>query len=149
MTTQQTEVVEQEIRVEASPEAIFPYFTDPEKMLRWKGVTAELDPRPGGIYRVDMGQDIAKGEYVSIEPYSRLVFTWGWESEGNPVPPGSSTVEVTLTPDGTHTVVKLRHSGLPAEARQLHGEGWVYFMSRLIDAAEGREPGEVQFGEGH
>jgi uncharacterized protein YndB with AHSA1/START domain len=75
-----TDVVQREIRVEASPETVFPYFTDPERMVRWKGTEATLDPRPGGVYRVLVGgEHVARGEYVEVVPYSRVAFTWGWE----------------------------------------------------------------------
>jgi uncharacterized protein YndB with AHSA1/START domain len=93
--------VEREVRIDAPPEVIFKFFVDPEQMIRWKGVEATLDPRPGGIYRVNVtGADVVRGEYVEVSPNERVVFTWGWEGEGNPVPPGSSTVEITLVPDG-------------------------------------------------
>ena len=141
-TKTDSEVLERVVRIAASPATIFPFFTDPEKMVRWKGITAELDPRPGGIYRVNVtGRDIARGEYVEVVPNQRIVFTWGWEGEGSPVPPGSTTVEITLTPDGDHTILRLRHLGLPAEARAEHAEGWDHFISRLVIASEGRDPG--------
>ena len=140
MKTEQSDAVQQEIRIEAKPETIFEYFTDPEKMLRWKGIEATLEPRPGGTYRVN-GKDIARGEYVEIERPKRVVFTWGWEAEGHPIPPGSSTVEVTLTPDGEGTLVRLTHRGLPTEAQGAHAEGWQHFLPRLADAAAGRDPG--------
>jgi len=142
VTQSESDAVEREIRIAARPETIFPFFIDPEKMVRWKGTRAELDPRPGGIYRVNVtGGDIALGEYVEIVPYSRVVFTWGWEADGSPVPPGSSTVEVTLTPDGDETVVRLRHLGLPVAARDLHAEGWEHYLARLAIAAQGGDPG--------
>ncbi len=110
--------------------------------MRWQGISAELDPRPGGIYRVNVtGRDIALGEYVEIVPNTKVIFTWGWESESSPVPPGSSTVEVTLTPDGTGTIVRLRHYGLPADQRDGHAEGWEHYLERLAIASEGRDPG--------
>src|SRR5439155_19605728 len=46
--------VEVSVRVPGTPEAVFPYFTEPDKYTRWKGLEADLDPRPGGIYRVKM-----------------------------------------------------------------------------------------------
>jgi uncharacterized protein YndB with AHSA1/START domain len=97
-------VVEREIRIAARPETVFEFFVDPEKMVQWKGRTAELDPRPGGVYRVEINeQAIARGEYVEIEAPSRVVFTWGWEGQESgehAVPPGSSRVEIELTPVG-------------------------------------------------
>ena len=142
MASTEADDVVKEVRVAARPETVFPFFTDPTKMVRWKGNTAELDPRPGGIYRVNVtGRDIARGEYVEVAPYNRVVFTWGWEGENNPLPPGSSTVEITLIPDGEGTIVRLRHSGLPVELRERHAEGWQHYLERLAIAGEDRYPG--------
>jgi uncharacterized protein YndB with AHSA1/START domain len=138
-------VVEREIRIAARPETVFEFFIDPEKMVLWKGREADLDPQPGGIYRVEMGDRVvARGEYVEVDAPSRVVFTWGWEGqESGPhaVPPGSSRVEVTLLPDGEGTLVRLRHLDLPEEARQIHGEGWDLYLGRLAVAAPGDDPG--------
>ena len=41
-----------ETMVDARPATIFPFLSDPTKHLLWMGTDAELDPRPGGIYRV-------------------------------------------------------------------------------------------------
>jgi uncharacterized protein YndB with AHSA1/START domain len=141
--TSQTLVIEREIRVDASPETVFEFFTDPEKMVRWKGSAATLDPRPGGIYRVAMHtQAVARGEYVEVDPPNRIVFTWGWEGGAHPPEPGTSTVEVTFTPDGDGTVVRLVHTGLPtAESVEQHSQGWDLYMPRLEIAAAGGDPG--------
>ena len=136
-----TDLVTVEVLVKASPETIFDFFTDPEKMTRWKGTRAELDPRPGGIYSVDVTpQAHARGQYVEIDPPRRVVFTWGWDGDES-VPPGSSTVEITLEPQGEATLVKLVHSDLPEGKRDLHREGWEHFVSRLTIAAAGGDPG--------
>ena len=134
--------VEREVRIDAPPEEIFKFFVDPEQMIRWKGVEATLDPRPGGIYRVNVtGTEVARGEYVEVSPNERVVFTWGWEGEGNPVPPGSSTVEITLVPDGAATIVRLRHHGLPGGPEDRHAEGWEHYLARLAVAGGGRDAG--------
>jgi uncharacterized protein YndB with AHSA1/START domain len=135
-------VVEIERRIDAPREEVFVYLTDPVKYTKWKGMAAELDPRPGGVYRVRMNSDtVALGEYVVVEPPSRVVFTWGWEGD-EAVPPGSSTVEITLREDGDGTILRLRHSGLPTdEAAASHREGWAMYLERLSVAALGGEPG--------
>src|SRR5262249_46463415 len=131
-----------EITIAARPETIFGFLTDPVLMLRWKGIEAELDPRPGGIYRVKInGQAIVSGRYVAVEPYRRVVFTWGWEGDGQPVSPGSSTVEVLLTPEGDRTRLRLIHRDLPVAARAEHLHGWDHFLSRLAIVAAGGDPG--------
>ena len=136
-------VFEREIRIEASPETVFEFFTDPEKMKQWKGIEAELDPQPGGIYRVTvLPVAIATGEYVRIEPPTFVAFTWGWEGEAQPVPPGSSLVEVSLRADGDGTLLQLRHTGLPTqEMAEQHTQGWTHYLSRLQVAAAGGDPG--------
>jgi uncharacterized protein YndB with AHSA1/START domain len=138
-------VVEREIRIAARPETVFEFFTDPEKMVLWKGREAELDPEPGGIYRVEMGDRIvARGEYVEVDPPRRVVFTWGWEGQESGehvVPPGSSRVEITLDPDADGTLVRLRHLDLPEETREIHGQGWDLYLGRLAVAATGGDPG--------
>src|SRR5215213_4023695 len=115
-------VVEQEVRIDARPETVFAHFVDPARLVRWKGTDAVLEPRPGGTYRVVVGGHVVRGEYVEVVPNRRVVFTWGWEGEGHPLPPGASTVEVTLTPDGDGTLVRLRHSGLSPQMREAHSQ---------------------------
>jgi uncharacterized protein YndB with AHSA1/START domain len=131
-----------EVRIDASPDEVFPFFTDPAKMIVWKAVEATLDPHPGGIFRINVtGRDVARGEYVEIDPPRRLVFTFGWEAEGSPEPPGSTTVEITLVPDGEGTLLRLVHSGVPEQFRHGSAEGWDHYLLRLVVAAEGGEPG--------
>jgi uncharacterized protein YndB with AHSA1/START domain len=136
-------VLERNVRVEAPPESVFKFFVDPDQMVRWIGVEASLDPRPGGAYRLNVtGRHVAVGEYVEVVPNTRVVFTWGWEEDGNPVPPGSSTVEVTLLPDGRHTIVRLRHLGLPRGREDPHAQGWEHYLARLVLVADGGDAGE-------
>lgn len=133
--------VSAEIRIDAAPEAVFPFLTDPEKIVRWKGVDARVEAAPGGEYRVQVTMtNLAVGEYVEVDPPRRVVFTWGWEGD-ELLPPGSSTVEIELVPDGDGTIVRLTHSGLPdgADAGQL--EGWQHFLPRLAIVAAGGDPG--------
>ena len=37
------DVIEQEIRIAAPPEVVFPFFTDPDKMRRWQGIDHKVD----------------------------------------------------------------------------------------------------------
>ena len=149
MTQQQSDVLEREIYIAARPETVFAFLVDPEKMKRWMGRDVTLDPRPGGIYRCDInGQAIARGEYVEVQPFSRVVFTFGWEGESAIPQPGGSTVEFLLTPDGEGTLLRLRHLGLSPEERSSHGEGWDHFMPRLAAAAEKRDVGPDPWGAG-
>ena len=131
-----------EIRIAATPRTVFAYFVDPDKMVRWIGTRVDIEAQPGGVYAVDMNPHIrARGEYVEVVPHSRVVFTFGWLGD-EVVPPRSSTVEVTLTPDGEGTHVRLVHRGLmTAEMRDQHRTGWELYLARLAVAAEGGDPG--------
>ena len=71
----------------------------------------------------------ASGRFLEIELDRRIVFTWGWEVPGNPVAPGSSTVEIDLIPDGGETIVRLIQRGLPDEAFETHRQGWEHYQS--------------------
>ena len=134
-----------ERHVKASPETVFKFFTDAECWLRWQGVTAVIEPRPGGRFRMDVrGEGYASGRFVEVTPPRRVVFTWGWEIEGSPVSPGSSTVEVDLEPDGDGTLVRLTHRDLPADAFTEHQAGWEHYLDRLAVSATGRDPGPDQ-----
>jgi uncharacterized protein YndB with AHSA1/START domain len=136
MTDDQTGALEITQRIEASPEIVFKYLTDPARFTRWMGVGAELDPRPGGRYRIEVdGTHFASGEYREIEAPNRLVLTWGWE--GHPtVAPGSTTVEITLTAERGGTVLRLRHLGLPNQhERQIHRDGWNQYLNLLARTA--------------
>jgi uncharacterized protein YndB with AHSA1/START domain len=84
----------------------------------------------------------ARGTYLEVVPYSRIVFTWGWDGDTYGMPPGSSTVEVTLTPDGDGTHVRLVHRGLKThDSREQHTRGWQMYLTRLAVAATGGDPG--------
>jgi uncharacterized protein YndB with AHSA1/START domain len=126
-----------ELDIGATPATVWSFWTDPEKLVRWMGDVATLDPRPGGQFRLEYKSgDIARGEYVELDEPRRLVVTWGWEAEGDPTPPGSSRIEVDLEPldDGTGTRLTLRHSGLPSASSAGHDEGWRHFLDRLAGA---------------
>ena len=140
--TNEIDFIEREVRITARAETIFSLLIDPEQIIRWLGVAADLDARPGGNFRVNVtGQDITSGSFVDVSPFSRIVFTWGWESEDTMVTPGTSTVEINLIEEGDTTALRLRHSGLPELDRESHGMGWDHYLNRLMIAATGRDPG--------
>jgi len=137
-----TDVLEHEVRVAASPETVFSYFTDPVKFVEWMGMDATLDPRPGGVCRLTMNPAASvAGEFVEVEPYSRIVFTWGWEQEFLLTPPASTAVEVSFTPDGDETVVRLVHRRLTPKTVDFHRVGWDHYLDRLALRAGGGDPG--------
>jgi uncharacterized protein YndB with AHSA1/START domain len=138
-----------EILIDATADTIFPFLTNAERWLEWQGTEAEIDARPGGAYRVLIaGAYLSVGEFVEVVPNEKVVFTFGWDVEGNPITPGSTTVTMTLQPEGSKTLLRMVHSGLPDDQAVLdHGEGWSHYLERLdvvvgggtvpVDAPEG------------
>lgn len=136
-----SDTIKKEIFIACRPETLFPFFTDPEKLVRWMGRGVLLDPSLGGKYRIDInGSDIAMGEYQEIVPNEKVVMTWGWE-KSKAVPPGSSTVEFKLTPQDNGTLLTLTHYGLPASEIESHVQGWSHYMPRIRAFAQGEDPG--------
>ena len=85
--------------------------------------------------------DRVRGEYLAVEPPHRVVFTWGLEDHAD-LPPGSSTVEITLLADGDGTIVRLRHERPPTDvSREQHAVGCQHYVERLATVATGGDPG--------
>ncbi len=139
--------VAREVKVNAKPEVVFSYLVDQSKLRQWMSIGGSMDPRPGGAFRFEMtSEDVAVGKYLEVQPPTKLVFTWGWEGDDAVTKPGSTTVEITLRPDGDGTLVRLVHSGLPTpESAESHGHGWEHYLERLAVAATGKDPGPDKF----
>jgi uncharacterized protein YndB with AHSA1/START domain len=130
------------VDIDAPCEFVFDFIVKPGNMVRWLGVDAELDPRPGGVVRIDPnGRDIIRGEVLEVVRPTRIVFTWGWERADARVPAGSTVVEITLASLARGTRLTLIHRSLPAEARDGHDAGWSHYLGRLKIVAEGGNPG--------
>lgn len=137
----ETDVVVREVRIDARPETVFPFLTDPSLMTRWMGKSATLDPRPGGALVINVNKHVARGEYVEVTPPHRVVFTWGWDGMEHAPSPGSSTVEIDLEESSGRTLVRLTHRGLSPEEATKHDHGWTHYLERLQIAGSGGDPG--------
>jgi uncharacterized protein YndB with AHSA1/START domain len=150
-----SDVVHVSVEVPKTPEIVFPYFTDPTKHVEWMGSQAHLEPTPGGIYALTMGDGFAVGgTFLQVEPPHLLAFTWGWApgagrhvrtgpQPDDLLPPGSSRVEVTLTADnGDATIVTLTHHDLTTDdLRTNHHIAWETYLQRLRTLLAGHDPG--------
>ncbi|MDP9284397.1 MAG: SRPBCC domain-containing protein [Actinomycetota bacterium] len=124
-----------EIWIDAPPELVFPYLVQPDLATAWMGDESWNNPLPGGVFRLNIRGNVASGEFVALDPPRRVVYTWGWEGEGQIHPPGSTTVEFELEPESGGTRVRLRHTGLTERGVELHGQGWDQFLPELAKAA--------------
>jgi uncharacterized protein YndB with AHSA1/START domain len=135
-------IVQREIEVAAPVSTVFAFLTDPEKILRWIGTEATVEPQPGGIYLVNVaGKNKARGAFTEVIPVHRLAYSFGWDGNEK-VPPGSSLVEVDLIDKGDGTLVRFTHTGLPDTVEVAnHAKGWAHYLDRLQRAASGGDPG--------
>jgi uncharacterized protein YndB with AHSA1/START domain len=136
--------VEREIEIAASPQTVWEMLVEPKLLVRWMGMSASLDLRPGGAIRQEViPGKVASGTFVEIDAPRRLVYTWGWEpGSGSAVPPGSTTVVFELVPRASGTLLRFSHRDLPsAEAADSHRQGWEHYLSRLATLAGGADPG--------
>jgi uncharacterized protein YndB with AHSA1/START domain len=134
--------ITRELLIDASPETVWEFLVDPEKIVRWKGVDAALQLWAGGAYRVAvLPEHVVTGEVVEADPPRRLVHTWGWEGS-DAVPPGSTTVEYELVAEGDGTRLRFTHRDLPSgEEAGKHTHGWDHYLPRLALVAAGGDPG--------
>ena len=125
-------IVERETVVSCTPAEAWRWWTEPALLVRWMGAVAEVDLRPGGAIRIAYGNGaVMAGELVTLDPPTRLDFTWGWEDPAEVVRPGQSRVEVVFEAVEGGTRVVVRHHDLPEGERAGHAEGWDYFLGRL------------------
>lgn len=129
---------------DAPRELVFRAWTDPEHLAKWwgpEGMTAthvELDPRPGGRYRCSMGapdgsENWVQGTYREVVEPERLVFTWAWETDGEPGDETLVTLQFQDNGGGTRLIVT--HEGFDTEeSRDQHKFGWSSSLDCLANA---------------
>jgi uncharacterized protein YndB with AHSA1/START domain len=124
----------------APPERVFAAWLDPASLAEWMcpgGVAsacAEVDPRVGGRFRIVMkhghGTEEHWGEYLAIEPPSRIAFTW--ISALTDRRPTVVTVDLRERDGGTELI--LTHRRLPPTQVDAHRRGWTDIVRKLDEA---------------
>lgn len=140
--------------LDASREAVWRAWTEPERFMKWWGPAiftsprCEIDLRVGGkflwVMRWPDGRDnFNTGTYLEIVPPERLVYVTSFADEhGNAVPAthyGMSAdiamemhVTVTFEDDGVRTTMTVTHAGLPAgEMSESARQGWNESFDKL------------------
>jgi uncharacterized protein (TIGR03086 family) len=134
-------LAEKTVLLPVSTDEAFALITEPDRLRRWKTVSARVDLRAGGEYRwTVVPGHVAAGTFIEIDPGRRIVFGWGWEGVPD-LGPDASTVTITLEPAEGGTLVRLVHDGLSDEQAVSHLEGWNHFFVRLQRAASTGDAG--------
>ena len=132
--------------IRATPEVLFAAWTQPSQLIQWWGpagvdcVDAQVDLRVGGVYRIanrfSDGRVVwISGEFESIEPPHRLVYTWQLEPNANA--PERVTVRFEAHGDATEVVIHHERIADP-EARRGHELGWSGCLDGLAEYARER-----------
>ncbi|MDN3239611.1 SRPBCC domain-containing protein [Glycomyces tritici] len=140
--------IEREIRIEASPEVVFDVVSSPEHLKAWWPDEAELSPEGNGRIGFDKGGEGTDWEqFTVVDAMAPRHFSFRWtHPAGEAAVPGNSYLVVfELEPAGTGTLLKMTETGFRergwAEAKVAaeyadHGNGWDYFLPRLVPYAE-------------
>lgn len=125
----------------ASKQAVYNAWTQKEALTSWFAASSEmttivhkLELKIGGEYRVEMLEPdgtshIMHGEYIALNPFDQLVFTWKWESDEQNV---NSLVTINLTEKNGTTKMVLTHEKFDSqELADLHTEGWTGCLAQL------------------
>jgi uncharacterized protein YndB with AHSA1/START domain len=111
-------------------------LTDPARLARWIAeVTGDL--RPGGHFhaRFTSGWE-GPGRIEVCERVQRLLATMG------PGTDDETTIEATVTAEGTRARLVVEERGIPLEELGAHGAGWQAHMEDLATLLSGGEPGD-------
>lgn len=144
-----------EREIDVAPELVWKAWTTPELMMKWftpapwKTVDAELDLRPGGIFRTKMqgpeGEEFeGSGCVLEVVPNRKLVWTSALGSGYRPQAPGEDkgsfalTAVITIEPHGDGTKYSALAIHADPEGCRTHSEmgfhsGWGAALQQLVD----------------
>jgi uncharacterized protein YndB with AHSA1/START domain len=147
------DAVRESVRVDASPEEAFTFFTSrmsewwPLELASYGGPRAKeifLEPRVGGRFyeRFIDGDELQVGSVIACDPPGRIVFTWStsdWE--------GQTEVEVTFKGIARGTQVDLMHRGfesigpLGGDVADKFRNGWPGVLAAYVARSPGASHG--------
>ena len=114
-----TVIIKQEVDLPGTPKEVYEAYIDSVKHAAFTCYSAEIDRYVGGSMKA--GGDYISGEMVELVPEARIVQTW----HASDFPEGHfSRLELDLEPSENGTVLRMTHSGVPAEMEKDIADGW-------------------------
>lgn len=141
-------LIELERVFDASPEALYAAWTEPELMRGWLGRIPEADVRVGGRYRIESDGDagqiyVHSGRYLALEPHWLVRQTFLAEGhEPNPYTEEFIALLFASRVDGATTLKLLNGWNGPAPGDddvELSKQGWTLWLD-LLDGMFERSP---------
>ncbi len=145
-------------RFAASPEKVFKAWTNADAVARWFApndeMTAEvleLDPTPGGRYRIKMNhqfgaEHIVGGIFQNVDKPSQIAMTFKWEGEEMGGLPETRLI-IDMAPIEGGTEMTLTHEGFDSdESANGHVHGWngcTWRLGRMFDDDTLRESSTI------
>jgi len=96
-------------------------------------------PRVGETFLFDLDGLAIAGRCIEIDPPHRMLLRW--ERQGTETAtPAPTFIEITLTPPGDGTNVRVQFSGLSAEDIAFYPQLWARHLEWIATALSGAEP---------
>lgn len=124
-----------------SKEDVYDAWTNKESLISWFAPAKEFttiihkqELKVGGQYKIEMREPdgtahIIHGEYVALNPFDQIAFTWEWESDEQEV---NSLVTIDLIDKNGSTEMILVHDKLESQnSVELHSGGWMGCLGQL------------------
>jgi len=109
----------QEVDFKATPQRIYDALLDAKQFAALTGMSAEIDPKPGGAFSMFGG--LIAGHNIELIPNQRIVQAWRpthWD------PGVYCVVKFELKPHGSETTIILDHTGFPEGDYDSLDSGW-------------------------
>ena len=120
---------------------VYEAWTNKKALVSWFApakefttIVHEQELKVGGKYKIEMREPdgtahVIHGEYVALNPFEKIAFTWEWEGDELEV---NSLVTIDLSEKEGLTEMVLVHDKLESQNLvDIHSEGWVGCLSQL------------------
>jgi uncharacterized protein YndB with AHSA1/START domain len=114
-----TVTIEQEVDLPGTPKEVYEAYIDSVRHAEFTCFSAEIDRNEGG--RMRAGGDYIQGIIEELVPEARIVQTW----HASDFPEGHiSRLELNIEPTENGTLLRMVHSGVPADMEKEIADGW-------------------------
>ena len=93
----------------------------------------------GETFHLDLDGTAIAGRYIEVDPPHRMLLRWDRQGT-DPATPTPTFIEITLTPAGDGTDVRVQFVGLSAEDAAFYRQLWARHLDRIAAALAGAGP---------